>query len=719
MEKVYTVALAGNPNVGKSTIFNNLTGMHQHTGNWTGKTVGNAIGKTTINEQEFNFVDIPGTYSIMSNSEEEEIARDYICFGNPDVTVIVVDSTCLERNLNLVFQIMEITDKIIVCVNLLDEAKNKKIKINLNKLSELLGVPVVGTTARNKKTLEKLKNTIYKICNEEIECKPNEIKYNKEIEDKIYEIKEKLVEINEKEKISENRGFIEDIETNDKQISSKLYRWISLKLIDGEEKILDSIQKNLNIDLKNKLIQEEVQNAKESLKKEKVNSNNFKDKIVSNIMRRAEEISKNVCIFEDKNYGERDRKIDKILTSKKLGIPIMILFLGLIFWITIIGANYPSNMLFSFFSWLQNILIKLADKINCPTWISSMLINGVYQTLTWIISVMLPPMAIFFPLFTILEDLGYLPRIAFNMDGFFKKACCSGKQMITMCMGFGCNACGVTGCRIIDSPRERLIAILTNNFVPCNGRFPFLISISTIFIAGLFSGKNGFLSSIIATLSVILVIILGIFLTLIISRLLSKTILKGIPSSFVLELPPYRKPQFGKILVRSILDRTLFVLGRAVLVAAPAGLVIWILANVGINGESLLNIIASFLNPFAKLMGLDGYILTAFILGIPANEIVLPIILMCYLKGTQLMNIEDIMTIGNILIQNGWTLLTAINVMLFTILHFPCATTLLTIKKETKSNKWTLISFAIPTICGIILCMITNLIWNIFSVLVL
>ena len=321
---------------------------------------------------------------------------------------------------------------------------------------------------------------------------------------------------------------------------------------------------------------------------------------------------------------------------------------------------------------------------------------------------MLPPMAIFFPLFTFLEDLGYLPRIAFNMDGIFKKCCCTGKQMITMCMGFGCNAAGVVGCRIINSPRERLIAILTNNLVPCNGRFPFLIIIATIFVAGTMHGIG---ASIIATLTVIGVILLGIFLTLLISKILSKTILKGMPSSFILELPPYRKPQFGKIFVRSIFDRTLFVLGRAIAVAAPAGLVIWLFANIGINGESLLTIVANFLNPFAKLMGLDGYILTAFILGIPANEIVLPIILMCYLNDGALVDIEDTITISQILIQNGWTILTAINVMIFTVLHFPCTTTLLTIKKETGSLKWTIISFLIPTVCGIILCMITNLIF--------
>ena len=712
MKNTYTVALAGNPNVGKSTIFNSLTGMHQHTGNWTGKTVANATGKSIINDKEFTFVDIPGTYSIMSNSEEEEIARDYICFGNPDVTVIVVDSTCLERNLNLVYQIMEITDNIIVCVNLLDEAKKKKIKIDLKKLEDLLGVPVVGTVARDKQTLENLKNTIYKVCEGEIRPHTKTVIYEQEIEENLEKIVGALDTDSLKNEYSEKRNMATDIEVEEKKISKKLYRWIAIKLIDGEEKILKSIQENLELNLEEQEIRQSVIEAKKNLETREITSKNFKDKIVADIMKKAEETSKEVCTFENKNYRERDLKIDKILTSKIFGIPIMILFLGLIFWITIVGANYPSEWLFSVFNWLQDKLIYFANYIHCPIWLSDMLINGVYKTLTWIVAVMLPPMAIFFPLFTILEDLGYLPRIAFNMDGFFKKACCSGKQMITMCMGFGCNACGVTGCRIIDSPRERLIAILTNNFVPCNGRFPFLITIATIFIAGAFAGGNEFLASILSTFAVIIVIIFGIFLTLVISKILSKTILKGMPSSMILELPPYRKPQFGKILVRSIFDRTLFVLGRAISVAAPAGLVIWLMANIGINGQSLLSIIANFLNPFAKLMGLDGYILTAFILGIPANEIVLPIILMCYLKSGTLVNIEDTIQIGQILIQNGWTMLTAMNVMLFTILHFPCATTLLTVKKETGSWKWTAISFAIPTVCGIVLCMFTNLVYN-------
>lgn len=627
----------------------------------------------------------------MSNSEEEEIARDYICFGKPDATIIVLDATCLERNLNLVYQIMEITDNIIVCVNLLDEAKKKGIKIDLKLLSDTLGVPVVGTTARKKKTLNKLLETVYDVCNKKIIPHPKKVTYIPIFEENISSLSQEI-----------EKSF---------NLSDNLSRWISLKLIDDQTSIIKSIETHLNIDIKNNTdIQNKVKQIKDELLKHNINSNNFKDNIVSTIMDKAEGICSKVRFTENRNYRNFDRKIDKILTSKKFGIPIMILFLGVIFWITIIGANYPSSMLSNMFSWIQDKLLIGAENIHMPEWLSSILILGIYQTLTWVIAVMLPPMAIFFPLFTILEDLGYLPRIAFNLDGIFKKACTNGKQMITMCMGFGCNAAGVVGCRIIDSPREKLIAILTNTFVPCNGRFPFLITIATIFIAGSFSGIT---SSIISTFVVLFVILLGIIMTLLISKLLSKTILKGIPSSFILELPPYRKPQIGKVIVRSIFDRTLFVLGRAIAVAAPAGLVIWLFANIGINGSSLLSIIANFFDPFAKLLGLDGYILTAFILGFPANEIVLPLILMSYLGGGTLSNIEDTYSIGNILIQNGWTILTAINVMIFSILHFPCSTTLLTIKKETNSWKWATLGFILPTACGILLCMITNLIYHI------
>lgn len=615
----YTIAIAGNPNVGKSTIFNNLTGMHQHTGNWTGKTVENAAGVCKINNQKFLLVDIPGTYSLMADSEEEKIARDYIKSGKADLTLVIVDATRLERNLNLVFQIMNLTDKVIVCVNLLDEAKKKGIYIDIEQLSTLLGVPVIGTIARKRKTLNNLLKTIYLSVTDKISFSPNKIEY-----------------------------------------------------LNNDKIFLDAVFKKANF------------------------------------------ITNEVCTIKKDNYNERDKKIDKVLTSKKFGIPIMILFFCLIFWITIVGANYPSEWLSQFFAYLEPILKNAFIYIHTPSWLLSLLFDGVYKTVTWIVSVMLPPMAIFFPLFTLLEDLGYLPRIAFNLDKCFKKCCSSGKQALTMCMGFGCNAAGVIGCRIISSTRERLLAIITNSFVPCNGRFPFLITIATIFFSGAIYSGESLKSSLISTLIVFLVICIGIGFTFLVSYLLSKTLLKGSTDCTLLELPPYRKPQIGKILVHSLVDRTLFVLGRALSVAVPAGIVIWVLSNVQISNISLLTYIANFFDPFAHLMGLDGYILTAFLLGLPANEIVLPIILMCYTRAGSLVDMSSIKSIFEILSTNGWTIITAINVMLFSLIHFPCATTLLTIKKETQSWKWSLISFILPTVIGIILCILTNLVFSIF-----
>ena len=687
--KNFTVAFAGNPNVGKSTIFNSLTGMNQHTGNWSGKTVGNCSGTFTYKDAHFTAVDIPGTYSLMSSSEEEEIARNYICFENPDAIVIVVDGTSLERNLNLVTQIMEINSNIILCVNLLDEAKKKGIKIDLNKLSSLLGIPVVGTIAKKKKTLINLKNIIYDVCLKKIVPTPNIVKYLPIIEDSI-----------------------SLLSCEYPTIPFPLNRWISLKLLSNDTKIINTISQKLNIDLNTSSINSKIDECICLLKRNDITLSNLEEILISAIMKYAEYISSKVCTYTNKDYLSKTIKIDRILTSKKFGIPIMLLFLCVLFWITIVGANYPSQILSDFFGNLKIQITNFFNSVHSPQWLTSMLVDGVYQTVTWIISVMLPPMAIFFPLFTILEDLGFLPRIAFNLDRCFKCACTSGKQALTMCMGFGCNAAGVVGCRIINSPREKLIAILTNSFVPCNGRFPFLITVAIIFISGTVSG---IFSGLVAAIVVMLVVLLGILLTLLVSKILSKTILKGLPSSFTLELPPYRTPQIGKILVRSLLNRTLFVLGKAISIAAPAGLVIWLFSNINIGSLSILDFIATELDPFAKVIGLDGYILTGFILGIPANEIVLPIILMGYLKNKTLIDIENINVIGNILVSNGWNILTAINVMIFTLLHFPCGTTLLTIKKETKSIKWTLVSFLLPTICGIIICFITTSVYRLFA----
>ena len=677
------IALGGNPNVGKSTIFNGLTGLNQHTGNWPGKTVTNATGSYTFKNFQFTLVDIPGTYSLMANSVEEEVARDFICFGNPDLTVIVLDATCLERNLNLVLQTTEITNNVLVCVNLMDEAKRKGISININKLSMLLGLPVVATSASKGEGLNDLMNSVHNITINKIINIPVKIKYNQAIENSISIIQKVLKPL----------------------LNGKINsRWVSLKLLENDKSLIESINMHIGFNIyDNPELTDSIKLAKENLIQNNIDEKNLKDEIVSSLVLKSESISKMVLSVSNSKYNDKDRKIDNIITSKKYGLPLMILLLGIIFWITITGANYPSELLSKFLFSIQDKLTELFLYIGAPSWLEGILIQGMYRTLAWVIAVMLPPMAIFFPLFTLLEDLGYLPRVAFNLDNFFKKSNACGKQALTMCMGFGCNAAGIVGCRIIDSPRERLIAIITNNFVPCNGRFPTLITIITMFFTGIFIGPFRSLAS---TVLLTLVILLGIFMTLMISKLLSKTILKGIPTTFTLELPPYRKPQIGKIIVRSIFDRTLFVLVRAISVAAPAGIIIWVMANISIGDLSLLTHCANFLDPFAHYLGLDGYILMAFILGFPANEIVFPIIIMSYMATGSLLELGSTTELYNLLSANGWTWVTAVSVMLFCLMHWPCSTTCLTIKKETQSFKWTLISFLVPTITGMIICFV-------------
>ncbi|HHV98757.1 MAG TPA: ferrous iron transport protein B [Clostridiaceae bacterium] len=678
------IALAGNPNVGKSTVFNSLTGLKQHTGNWPGKTVTNAQGRYNYNDKTFILIDLPGTYSLMANSVEEEIARDFVCFGNPDTTIVVTDATCLERNLNLVFQTLEITRNVVVCLNLMDEAKRKKIKINLKELSRSLGIPVIPTNARSNQGLNDLMDTAYKISTGTLEVNPLKVTYDEHIENAI-EMIQPLVH---------------------KIINGRLdSRWVSLKLLDGDRAILNSIEKHLCINLlEDNELKRMLWQALDYLSENGIKREEFRDSIVTSIVRLAEDICRRCVIFENKQYNATDRKIDRILTSKVFGIPIMLGLLAVIFWLTITGANYPSELIAKFLFWIEDCLTSFFMWAGAPKWLHDVLVMGMYHTLAWVVSVMLPPMAIFFPLFTLLEDLGYLPRVAFNLDNFFKKACSHGKQALTMCMGFGCNAAGIIGCRIIDSPRERLIATITNNFVPCNGRFPLLITISSIFIGGVIA--DGAYQSLLSTLTLTAVVLIGIITTFAVSRILSKTILKGVPSSFTLELPPYRKPQIGRIIIRSIIDRTLFVLGRAVSVAAPAGIIIWLMANIQINDISLLSHCAGFLDPFARLIGLDGYILMAFILGLPANEIVIPIIIMSYMSSSTMIELDSLQALRDLLVSNGWTWLTGVCVMLFSLMHFPCGTTLWTIRKETQSIKWTLISFIVPTLTGIILCFI-------------
>ena len=593
------VALAGNPNVGKSTLFNALTGLRQHTGNWAGKTVATARGEYSCGGREYQLIDLPGTYSLAAHSQEEAVARDYIESGQADGVVVVCDATCLERNLILVLQVLELTGKVLVCVNLMDEAKRLGVEVDLPALSRRLGVPVVGTAGARQDGLDDLKEAIARLVGQDAPAAQPERP-------------------------------------------------------PGERVTL------------------------------------------------AERYAAQVVRSQAADRLRRQRRLDRLLTSKATGIPLMLLLLGAVVWLTVAGANLPSALLTELFARLGAVLEGWLSA--APEWLRGLLLDGVYRVTAWVVAVMLPPMAIFFPLFTLLEDLGYLPRVAFVMDHAFQKARTCGKQCLTMCMSLGCNACGVTGCRIIDSPRERLIAILTASLVPCNGKFPTLIALITIFFVG---GRAGLLASLEGAALLLGTLALGAAGTLACSRLLSATVLRGAPSSFALELPPFRKPRVGQVVVRSLLDRTLFVLGRAVSVAAPAGALIWVMANVTVGDVSLLARCTGFLDPFARLFGLDGVILMAFLLGWPANEIVLPVMLMAYLAEGSLVEFEDLAALGALLTQHGWTWVTAVCAMLFSLFHWPCSTTCLTIYKETGSVKWTAASVVIPTLLGLWLCFVT------------
>lgn len=605
-----TVALAGNPNVGKSTVFNALTGSRQHTGNWSGKTVACAEGR--LRGGGLTLTDLPGTYSLRAHSEEERAAREFLVSGQACAVVLVADAGCLERSLILALQVLEVQKNAILCLNLMDEAAKKGIEIDVDALERELGIPVIPCAARQGKGLHKLEAAIRRAAAGENETHPTAIRYPAMNED-----------------------------------------------LTEEQR-------------------DDIATAAAAL--------------------RAEEIAL-TCVRQPECACARDDRADDVILSRRFGVPLMLLLLAGVFYITLFGANVPSE-------WLSTHLLALGTpfagalaKLGLPPFFVSMLTDGLWRVLATVVSVMLPPMAIFFPLFTLLEDAGYLPRVAFQLDHAFQCARASGKQSLTMCMGFGCNACGVSGCRIIDSPRERLIAILTNSFAPCNGRFPLLIFLCSVFFAGSAAGGALLLTGVIAA---------SVGLTLLVSRILSATVLRGEAVSFALELPPYRMPQIGRVIVRSVRDRTLFVLARAAAVAAPAGVLIWILANVQIGNTAILSHITAFLDPAARVFGIDGVILLAFILGFPANELVMPLIVMGYLSSGTIASGVDFASFRALLLANGWTVQTALCTLVLTVAHAPCSTTCLTILRETRSAKWTLAAVLIPAGIGLALCILIH-----------
>ena len=693
-----SIALVGNPNVGKSTLFNSLTGMNQHTGNWPGKTVLTADGCFSVSgppESTYIITDLPGTYSLSAHSPEEETARDFICRGRngtpPELAIVVCDAGCLERNMLLVLQTLEISKRVIVCVNMLEDAHRRGVSIDCGLLSSRLGVPVIGICARNRRGVRPLTDALPAALASPEYFFPVPVKYPPAVETAASVVKKALGTV------SDGAGG-----------TSK--RWLGLELLErGSNAAREYLPPEADIRALDRALAE----AWDILSSAGYKRETFGDELAAARVMHAEEICRGVIVSDGHHggYGTRDRRIDRLLTGRTAGYPAMLILLALVFWITIKGANYPSELLSAFFTRLEGLLMQSADRIGAPEWLSGALILGVFRVLGWVISVMLPPMAIFFPLFTLLEDSGYLPRIAYNLDRPFCRCHACGKQALTMCMGLGCNAAGVVGCRIIDSPRERLLAILTNSFVPCNGRFPSMITVISLFVIT----GSGIVPSVMSAIMIAAVITLGVFMTFVATGLLSCTLLRGEPSAFTLELPPYRKPQVGRVIVRSMLDRTLFVLGRSAAVAAPAGLIIWLLANLKFGGTSVLSAAAGFIDPAGRLMGLDGAILLGFILGLPANEIVLPITMMVYLAAGTLPELGSGAAIQALLVANGWSARTAVCFVLFSLLHWPCSTTLLTVKKETGSVRWMAVAAILPTLAGFAITIAVNALWTLFT----